>query len=429
MSDVLTRRQLGRATLARQLLLARADRPVLSVVEHLGGLQAQQPFSPYYQLWSRLRGFRPSALAGLLLDRSVVRVAAQRGTIHLLSASDALALRPWVQPLYDADLRTNSLHARALTGVDLAPVATAARALLDAEPRTMAELGALLAPSWPSVEATHLAHAARGLLALVQVPPRAVWGQSGQTRLTTIERWLGRPLDPAPSPAEFVLRYLGSFGPASVADVQTWCGLTRLREVVEPLRPSLRVFRDEAGRELFDLPDAPRPPADTPAPVRFLPDFDNVLRSHADRTRIIDDVSRKRMNRRNGVVPHALLIDGEVAGWWRIEDGVLAVTPYRPLTVAETAEVEAEGRALLAFARSDQSGPAPAAEVPAADPAAAAAAGSATPAAADPASAGATAANPNAGAAASGAAAAAAAPAADPVTVAAAAEVRVMPVE
>ncbi|WP_116948737.1 winged helix DNA-binding domain-containing protein [Jiangella endophytica] len=352
MSDVLTRRQLNRATLARQFLLSRADSPVLPVVEHLGGLQAQQPFSPYYQLWSRLRGFVPSQLATLLLDRTVVRLAAQRGTIHLLSAPDALALRPWVQSLYDADLRTNTLHAKALADVDLDAVGASARSLVDAEPRTMAELGALLAPSWPSVEASHLAHAARSLLALVQVPPRAVWGQRGQTRLTTAERWLGRPLDDSVPPEVFVRRYLGAFGPASVADLQTWCGLTRLRPAVDALRPSLLVFRDEAGRELFDLPDAPRPPADTPAPVRFLPDFDNLLRSHSDRTRVIDDVSRKRMNRRNGVVPHALLVDGEVAGWWRLEDGVLAVTPYRPLSVPETAEVEAEGRELLAFALS-----------------------------------------------------------------------------
>ncbi|WP_053202161.1 winged helix DNA-binding domain-containing protein [Jiangella muralis] len=350
MSDVLTRRQLGRATLARQLLLARADRSVLSVVEHLGGLQAQQPFSPYYQLWSRLRGFEPSALAGPLLDRSVVRIAAQRGTIHLLSVPDALSLRPWVQPLYVADLRTNAEHAKSLAGVDVEAVAAAARELVDAEPRTMAELGALLTPSWPSAGAAHLAHAARALLVLVQVPPRAVWGQSGQTRLTTVERWLGRPLDGSVPPSEWVRRYLGAFGPASVADLQTWCGLTRLRAVVDELRPSLRAFRDESGRELFDLPDAPRPGADVPAPVRFLPDFDNVLRSHADRTRVIDDVTRKRMNRRNGVVPHALLVDGEVAGWWRLEDGVLTVTPYRPLSASEVADVEAEGRELLAFA-------------------------------------------------------------------------------
>lgn len=352
MSDVLTRRQLNRATLARQLLLDRADRAdssVLATVEHLGGLQAQQPFSPYYQLWSRLHGFRPELLARLLLDRTVVRIAAQRGTIHLLSVPDALTLRPWVQPLYVADLRTNAEHAKPLAGVDVEAVAASARELVDAEPRTMAELGALLAPSWPSVGAAHLAHVARALLVLVQVPPRAVWGQSGQTRLTTAERWLGRPLA-APSPEVFVRRYLGAFGPASVADLQTWCGLTRLRAVVDELRPSLRVFRDEAGRELFDLPDAPRPDADVPAPVRFLPDFDNVLRSHADRTRVIDDVNRKRMNRRNGVVPHALLVDGEVAGWWRLEDAVLTVTPYRPLTSAEVADVEAEGRELVAFA-------------------------------------------------------------------------------
>ncbi|TDE09473.1 winged helix DNA-binding domain-containing protein [Jiangella asiatica] len=356
MTDVLTRRELGRATLARQLLLDRADRPVLDTVEHLAGLQAQQPFSPYYQLWSRLRGFVPAALCEPLLDRSLVRIAAQRGTIHLLTAADALALRPWIQPIYLADLSTNTEHAKALVGVDLDAVREAARSFLDEEPRTVAELGRLLAPRWPDVGPSHLAHAARNLLVLVQVPPRALWGRSGQTRLTTVESWLGRSVEGSTAPARFVLRYLAAFGPASVLDVQTWSGLTRLREVVDELRPELRVFRDESGRELFDLPDAPRPPADTPAPVRFLPDFDNVLRSHADRTRVVDDVNRRRMNRRNGVVPHALLVDGEVAGCWRLEGAELTVTPFRPLTPAERDSVVDEGRALVVFATADEDG-------------------------------------------------------------------------
>ncbi|WP_026876130.1 winged helix DNA-binding domain-containing protein [Jiangella gansuensis] len=353
MPDVLTRRELNRATLARQLLLDRADRPVLDTVEHLAGLQAQQPFSPYYQLWSRLRGFAAQDLAALLLERAVVRIATQRGTIHLHSAADALGIRPWIQPLYLADLQVNTEHAKALAGVDLDAVRAAARTILDESPRTVAELGRLLAARWPDVGASHLAYAARNLLALVQVPPRGVWGRSGQTRLATVESWLGRPVETAPDPARFVLRYLGAFGPASVLDVQTWSGLTRLRDVVDELRPGLRVFRDESGRELFDLPDAPRPPADTPAPVRFLPDYDNVLRSHADRTRLVDDVTRKRMNRRNGVVPHALLVDGEVAGWWRLSDDGLTVTPFRAFSTAERDAVVAEGRELLAFAAPD----------------------------------------------------------------------------
>jgi hypothetical protein len=259
------------------------------------------------------------------------------------------------QPIMTSDLRTNTQHADGLHGLDLEKFESVARSLLlDAVPMTNAEMAPLLAERFPGHEPAALAHAARGLLALVQVPPRAVWGKSGQLRLTLAESWLGRELDAAPSIDAMVLRYLRAFGPASVADVQTWCGLTRLGEVVDRLRPRLRVFRDGNGRELFDLPDAPRPDPDTPAPPRFLPDFDNVLRSHADRTRVISVADTKSINTRNGVTPHAFLVDGVVAGTWRITKAkgtaTLDITPFRPLGKADMAGVEDEAERLLAFA-------------------------------------------------------------------------------
>jgi len=355
--DVIDRRALGRATLARQMLLERADVPVVGAVERLVGLQAQAVYSPYYGLWSRVAGFEPDDLASLLLDRRVVRIAVMRGTVHLVSADDCLVLRPLTQPLYDRDLRTSPQYAADLAGLDLAAVAEAARALVDDAPRTAAELRTLLAERWPRHAPAALAHAARGLLPLVQVPPRAVWGRSGQARLTTAEAWLGRPLAVDPSPGDMVLRYLAAFGPASVADAQVWSGLTRLKDVFEGLRPGLRAFRSEAGVELFDLPDAPRPGPDVPAPVRFLPDFDNLLRSHADRTRVISDQDRKGIATKNGVTPHAVLVDGEFAGTWRVErDGAaarLAVSPVRALAAADRAAVAEEGARLLAFAAAD----------------------------------------------------------------------------
>lgn len=176
-----------------------------------------------------------------------------------------------------------------------------------------------------------------------------MWGRSGQVRLTTAENWLGRTAPAAePQPVdEVVLRYLGAFGPASVKDMQTWAGLTRLREAFERLRPGLAVFRDENGVELFDLPDAPRPDADTPAPPRFLPEFDNLLLSHADRTRVITPEAKGRTW--TGNQAHcALLVDGFVAGLWKLDGNLLTVELFDDkLSKARRAEVVAEGELLV----------------------------------------------------------------------------------
>jgi hypothetical protein len=317
--ETLGPRALGRATLARQMLLERAAGvPAAAAVTHLVGLQAQAPFSPYYGLLARLDGFAPDEVGDALVDRRLVRIVLMRGTVHLVTADDALTLRPLVQPIMDRAVATAPEHAAALRSVDQGELVAAARALVEEAPRTNAELVAALAERWPGVEPRSLGFGARCLLPLVQVPPRAVWGRSGQARLTTLDSWVGRPLGPAPSMAAVVERYLGAFGPASVADLQVWCGLTRLRPVVEELRPRLVTFRSEDGVELFDLPDAPRPGPDAEAPVRFLPDFDNLLRSHADRTRVISDADRRRITPRNGVTPHAVLVDGTFAGTWRL---------------------------------------------------------------------------------------------------------------
>jgi hypothetical protein len=188
----------------------------------------------------------------------------------------------------------------------------------------------------------------------VQVPPRGLWSTSGQATLTSAEAWLGRDLDARPSPDELVLRYLRAFGPAGVADVQKWCGLTRLGEVVERLRPRLRSFRDEAGRELFDLPRAPRPDPDTPAPPRFLAEYDNVLLSHADRTRIMAAEHRWGVFTVNGRVLGTILVDGFVAGTWAIaRDGgraTLRIQPFARLAKADRAALAEEGERLLGFA-------------------------------------------------------------------------------
>ncbi len=286
-ADVLTRRALNRATLARQLLLERSEKSPLDAVEYLVGMQAQIPLNPYIGLWSRLEKFEPSRLATLVWDRAVVRIAVMRSTIHLVSADDCLLLRPLMQPVLDREWPRHQEHGPVLRGVDFEPVLAFVRPLLAERPHTGPRLRTALADRFPEQDAAALAYACRCLLPLVQVPPRGIWGQSSQVTSTTAESWLRRPLAPAPSIDDVVLRYLAAFGPATPADVATWSRLTGVREVLDRLRPQLRAFRDGDGRELFDLPDAPRPDPDTPAPPRFLPEYENLLLSHADRTRVI----------------------------------------------------------------------------------------------------------------------------------------------
>jgi Winged helix DNA-binding domain len=351
---VLSLRALNRATLERQLLLCRSDLPVLDAVEHLVGLQAQEPPDPYTALWSRLDGFRPESLAGLLEERRVVRIPLMRSTIHLVSADDCLAIRPLVQPVLDAELA----RYRDLTGVDVDAVLAFARKLVEERPRSVRELRAALAERFPQHEPGDLAYACRNLLAFVQVPPRGVWGRSSQVISTTAESWLGRPLERNPSLDELVLRYFRAFGPASVADVATWSRLTGLREVVERLRPRLATFRDERGRELFDLPEAPRPDPETPAPARFLPEYDNVLLSHADRSRFISAERRGVFSRVQGRIHGSVLSDGLGFGVWQRErDGGLVVNYAGRTTKRALAAVAAEGRRLLRLIAADANAP------------------------------------------------------------------------
>ncbi len=350
---VLGRLALNRALLARQFLLERAAIPALDAVRHLVGMQAQAPFSPYFGLWTRLTDFRPEELSRPLLDREVVRLVCLRGTVHLVTAEDALELRAFTQPVMDADLRGNTTHTSRLTGVDLDELADTVRKVLADGPLDHRALGRRLAERWPDTEPTSLVFAARNTQPLVQVPPRAVWGRSGLPTYAVAHDYLGLPPVDAPEVEGIVRRYLAAFGPATVRDIQTWCGLTRLSAVVDRLRPALVTFRDEAGRELFDLPDAPRPEQDVPAPVRFLPDFDNLLVSHAERTRVISDDDRRRIRTPNGVQPGLFLVDGFVSGRWKTvrekKHTTLEIEPFRPLTRAAVRELRDEGERLLRF--------------------------------------------------------------------------------
>jgi len=342
-APVLGTRALNRATLDRQLLLRRSSLSAKAAVRHLLGLQAQNVKPPYYALAARLEGFMPEDLSRLMADREVVRIVTMRSTIHTHTADDCLTLRPLVQSVRDRELRQ---FRKGLAGVDLDRLASISRELVEAEPRTMKQLREALLAEWPDADPGALSVAARCRLPLVQVTPRGLWGRSGQVALTTAEHWLARPAEPAPAPDATVLRYLAAFGPASVKDMQTWAGLTRLRDAFERLRPRLLTFRDEHGVELFDLPDAPRPDADTPASPRFLPEFDNLLLSHADRTRVVPADLKGRAWAGNQAY-RTLLVDGFLAGLWRLEEGVLTIEPFGTLTRVQREEVVEEGERMV----------------------------------------------------------------------------------
>jgi hypothetical protein len=356
--DALGQRALNRALLDRQFLLRRERRSAVDAIEHLVGQQAQVPMDPYLGLWTRLDGFRPQELAELIERRHVARAPLMRATIHLVTARDLLALRPVVQPVLERTFHTGSPFGRALSDLDVDEVVAAGRALVEERPRTRAELSAALVERWPGQDANALAQAITYLVPMVQVTPRGVWGKRGQARWATAESWLAAPLADDPSPDGVVMRYIAAYGPASVMDVQSWSGLTRLREVVDRQGRRLRTFRSEAGRELFDLPHAPRPDPDTPAPPRFLPEYDNVLLGHADRSRMVSDGVRRGLSAAgDSKTVRVVLIDGVVAGTWAIErDGdaaTLVVDPAVHLSTAERDALADEGARLLGFAASD----------------------------------------------------------------------------
>jgi hypothetical protein len=344
--SVLGPRALNRALLERQLLLRRHDVSAAQALEHLVGLQAKNPNAPYIALWSRMDDFDPDELAALVAARKVVRVALMRWTLHAVTARDCLALRPVLQPVMER--RMQACFGRDLAGVDLGRLAELGRALVEQEPRSLGDVGQLLAAEWPRHEPRVLAHALSALAPLVHVPPRGIWGRNGRAVQTTAQRWLGRPLERPTQPDELIVRYLAAFGPATVADIRTWSGLAGVRTAVDRLRPRLRSFRDEQGRELLDVPDGPLPDPATPAPPRFLPDFDNAVIAHADRTRIVADTDRRRV-----AMPKTFLVDGFVSGTWRVIRGrrihALEISPWAPIARHDRIALAEEGIRLLTF--------------------------------------------------------------------------------
>jgi len=355
----LDRRALNRALLARQWLLdAPRAATALEAMEHLVGLQAQDIKAPYFQLWSRIDGFDPAELVAALEGRDAVRIVLMRGTIHLVSARDAVRLRPLVHGLIGKATDASW----GVGDVDREELAAAGRALVEAEPRTFAQLAAVLSERWPDAVPPALAQQIRARVPLVQVPPRGLWGRSGAAAHTSLEHWLGdeahaaHAADPLPL-AALVRRYLAAFGPASVQDMQKWSGLARLKPVFEDLRGELVSFSDAGtGRELFDLPDAPRPDPATAVPPRLVGPFDNLVLSHADATRVLPAAYKRHVMTQNGLIAGMVLVDGFVAGRWRVKAGrnvaTLTLTGFagKGFKKPDAAALEREGVRLLAFA-------------------------------------------------------------------------------
>jgi hypothetical protein len=346
---VLTRRALNRALLARQLLLQRRPLAAERAIEQLVAVQAQEPQAPYLALWCRLEGFDPETLSELVGERRAVRTTLMRTTIHLVTADDWAWLWPLLRPVPARAFR-GSAYSKALAGADVGDVVAAGRALVEASPHTRAEVGRALAERWPGADAEALGAAVAMHNPVAHVPPRGLWRRGGRARWTTAPAWLGRPEEADPqAAARLVRRYLAAFGPATVRDLQAWCGLTRLSAVAAALGDELVTLRDEDGRELLDLPGAPLPDPGTPAPARLLAPFDNVILGHADRARILPPEHRDAVFRGDRLM-RTFLVDGFVAGTWRLSGDTLTVRPFAPLRSRDRRAVGAEAERLLAFA-------------------------------------------------------------------------------
>ncbi len=349
---VLTLRELNRATLARQMLLGeRGSLPVPAALERLVGLQAQAPLSPYVALWARLANFRRADLAGPIAARAVIKATLMRATLHLCTAEDYLWLRGTLQPALDQAFAAVIKQRGA--GLDYAKIKEAARQYLAEQPHTWAELSAMLEQLVPGADVGAMRYSVRTHLPLVQVPVADRWSYPGNPQFTPAETWLGRPI---PSDGDFrrlVWRYLAAYGPAAVTDLQTWSGLGKLKEAMAPLRDELVTFRDEGRRELFDLPAMALPPAETPAPPRLLPEFDNLLLAHDKRTRVIADAHRGRVYLPGLRVAATFLVDGFVAGVWTVEKArsaaALVMQPFAPLPADPRDALADEAEALLRF--------------------------------------------------------------------------------
>jgi hypothetical protein len=341
----LSDRQLNRALLARQFLLERSALSLVETIERVGGLQTQYAPSGYIGLWSRLRNFERDALTSALERRQVIQGTLLRSTIHMVSARD--------YPLFLAAVKQARQEwwrrvRKEFGAIDMRAAVAAFREHLSQGPRRATELKELLAShGYPPLAWNGMAL----WVDMVRVPPSGTWDQRRADLYALADTWVGAtPATEAAGLEHVVRRYLGGFGPATVREIADWAGIPHARLAPALARLSLRRFRDEEGRELLDLPRAPLPDAETPAPVRFLPTWDATLLVHARRTQILPERYRPLVF--NVKTPHSkptFLVDGVVAGSWRYEAGRVKLEPFEPLPRRVRAEVDEEARRLAAF--------------------------------------------------------------------------------
>jgi hypothetical protein len=349
MPETLTDRQLNRATLARQMLLERSDRGIVEAVEFLLGQQAQQTHDPYIGLWSRLYGFTHEALTDLIVGKQLARATTMRGTLHLHSPTDLVGLRRLIQPVLDRMWQSN--FRRRFGDNDPAEVLAAAIEVADRGPATAGDIGKALKDRFPTAEPLAMTVLLQVREIMVQAPPTRIWGSGHAPLLQRAPKYLP-PVQSNLDLTALVRRYLAAHGPASVNDMQSWCGLTKLGEVFEALRSELVTFTAPDGRELFDLPDAPRPDADTPVPIRFMPLYDNAFLGYDNRRRMLAAGDDKRGDFLRDATP-TVLVDGIIAAAWATERkkgaATLTVTPFAGLRKQDIAEIEREGERFLRF--------------------------------------------------------------------------------
>ncbi|HKQ75003.1 MAG TPA: winged helix DNA-binding domain-containing protein [Blastocatellia bacterium] len=347
---ILKLRELNRATLARQMLLERETAPVTAAIERLVGMQAQLASAPYVGLWTRLRDFQREDLADLIENREVVKATMMRATLHLCAAEDYLRFRTALQPLLSG--ASSEIVKRRGLDFDLDKVLKAARKFVGEKPRTFAEISEMVAKLMPDADVGAMRYSVRTHIPMVQVPINTGWSYSNKPEFALAESWIGRPVSPKDNLRELVLRYLAAFGPASVTDAQTWLGL-KLKEMFEKLKPELQTYRGEGRIELFDLPGVQIPAEDITAPVRFLPEYDNLLLSHSNRTRVIANEYRSKVYLPGLRVAATILVDGFVRGAWKIEKtktaATLVIEPFDKLTKKDRAALIEEGERLVRF--------------------------------------------------------------------------------
>jgi hypothetical protein len=346
---ILTLRELNRTTLARQMLLSRTSGPTPETVSRLVGLQAQSAMAPFVGLWTRIEGLEREDVAGLIEDKTILKATMMRGTLHLVTAEDYLRFRSTLQPVLDAAL-AGILKGRA-DDLDVPKLLDAAEPFLEESPRSFAEITKMAEKLFPGTDPGAMRYAIRMRLPLAQVPVARGWSYPGNPRYALAESWLGKAVPPGDRFKDLVLRYLSAFGPASAADMQTWSGFGKER--MDELRAELITYRDEKGRELFDHPDLKIEDPEHPAPERFLPEFDNLLLSHANRTRVIADEHRKKVYIPVLRVRSTILVDGFVAGTWKVEKAkgaaTLVVEPFATLSKSSRNELSEEGEKLVRF--------------------------------------------------------------------------------